>query len=90
MKKTTLPALPARKPLALQINSLLALSCLLTPAAVLAQADQEPEEIVVTAGSYAQSLRTAPASISVISDVDLRERNVTDVLQAVREKKNKF
>ncbi len=71
--------------LARHIRHALCLSCLLSPALALAQADQEPEEIVVTAGSYAQSLRTAPASISVINEVDLRERNVTDVLQAVRE-----
>jgi outer membrane receptor for ferrienterochelin and colicins len=85
MKNARFVSAPKHPLLVLHIRHALAVSCLLAPGTVLAQADPGVEEIVVTAGSYAQSLRTAPASISVISDVDLRERNVTDILQAVRE-----
>ncbi|MCB1665023.1 MAG: TonB-dependent receptor [Pseudomonadales bacterium] len=66
-------------------SGILSFSLLATTGLALAQDATQVEEIVVTAASYEQSLREAPASISVINENDLRSRNVTDVLQAVRE-----
>ena len=65
--------------------SALVISLLTTSGSALAQQEGQVSEIVVTASSFEQSLREAPASISIISESDLRSRNVTDVLQAVRE-----
>ena len=54
--------------------------------ATLAQNEPEQiEEIVVSASASAQTLRQAPAAMSVISREQLLERPVRDVLDAVRE-----
>jgi outer membrane receptor for ferrienterochelin and colicins len=42
------------------------------------------EAIVITAGGYEQDIRTAPASISVLSEDQLKKKAIADVSEAIR------
>ncbi len=42
------------------------------------------ETIVITAGGYEQDIRTAPASISVLSEDQLKRKAIADVSEAIR------
>lgn len=59
---------------------------LLFPALACAETDAVSlDRIVVTASSQQQSLRDAPAAVSVVTREQLQSRPVTDVLDAIRE-----
>lgn len=57
------------------------------PAIALAQEADDAtllEAIVVTAGGYEQTIKEAPASISVIGQDDLKKKAVADLSEAIR------
>src|SRR5690625_7362701 len=46
-------------------------------------ADDNAEVIVVTAAGFEQQLRDAPASISVLTNIDLQQRQHTNIAEAL-------
>lgn len=68
--------------------ALLTLTALSTPAMISAQeVDDTPlilDAITITAGGFAQTLRDAPASVSIITSEDLAKGSFTDLTDAIR------
>lgn len=60
-------------------------SALATPPAAAQQAVQTLDTVVVTASGFEQDLKSAPASISVISREQLEEKSYSDLADALRD-----
>lgn len=74
------PFTPVRTPLAQALTLVL----LATAGQALAQTEQNMGTVVVTAAGFEQDLRDAPASITVISGDELRNRSYTDITDALK------
>lgn len=83
-----LPSLPSGSRSRLRV-ALLSLTALSSPALVLAQETPPStlvlDEIVITAAGFEQSIKDAPASISVITSEELQKGNFTSLTDALKE-----
>lgn len=83
-----LPSLPCGSRSRLRV-ALLSLTALSSPALVLAQETPPStlvlDEIVITAAGFEQSIKDAPASISVITSEELQKGNFTSLTDALKE-----
>lgn len=65
-------------------RTLVATAVSLAAGAVYAQSEQELQEMTVTASGYAQSVKEAPASVTVISSEEIQRKSYTTVAEILK------